>query len=290
MGKHKGGSFSLFDSYMANYQQNSTNMSDNAAGEQAPSLPDSMRVSTLLEQIGCERSWSQDQIDNDLRVLDRNRLYFIRDLRSLSNYSWQVIDLLPLVRDLLREAVTPGWDTEQNYYAEKMKKKAKKKEKKEKKAARYNNTMIGEPVQPDTTRTAFRNGASAPEKGEKEEKQKNKKDSEKHSSSSSSSSSSESSDSASEVEISKGTSQTTSTFSGRPIQAVDNQRIRVRTASGAVYECDRFCPHKKVDLTAWGQVMGNTLICTKHNWKFSLEGGGSGPKGRTVHPCRVNDW
>lgn len=49
-----------------------------------------------------------------------------------------------------------------------MKKKAKKKEKKDKKAARYSNTMIGEPVQPDTVRTTFRNGTSAPEKGEKE--------------------------------------------------------------------------------------------------------------------------
>ncbi|KAG2227892.1 hypothetical protein INT45_002130 [Circinella minor] len=79
-------------------------------------------------------------------------------------------------------------------------------------------------------------------------------------------------------------------ISGRPITPVSSNRIQVRTATGDTFECDRFCPHKGVDLSTWGQVLGNKLICTKHNWSFSLEGGGVGPKGRSVHPCRVNDW
>lgn len=78
--------------------------------------------------------------------------------------------------------------------------------------------------------------------------------------------------------------------SSRPIQPIDNRRIRVRTASGTTYECDRLCPHKGVDLSAWGQVRGDTLVCTKHSWTFPLEGGGVGTGGRSVNPCQVNDW
>lgn len=107
------------------------------------------------------------------------------------------------------------------------------------------------------------------------------------SSGSSDSSSSESSSSDSDKEEAKATQPV---FSGRPIKPVSNNRIRVRTSSGQVYECDRFCPHKGVDLSTWGQVLGNTLVCTKHNWSFGLDGPGIGSKGRTVHPCKVNDW
>jgi nitrite reductase/ring-hydroxylating ferredoxin subunit len=77
---------------------------------------------------------------------------------------------------------------------------------------------------------------------------------------------------------------------GRPIKAVSGNRIKVRAGDGSVYECDRYCPHKKVDLVSWGQVLGNTLVCTKHNWNFSLDGTGMNPKGRTLSPCQVNDW
>lgn len=35
------------------------------------------RASTLLEQIGKERSWSDEQIDCDLAVLEKNRLYYV---------------------------------------------------------------------------------------------------------------------------------------------------------------------------------------------------------------------
>lgn len=79
-------------------------------------------------------------------------------------------------------------------------------------------------------------------------------------------------------------------FSGRSIQPVSANRIRVQTTDGSVYEADRFCPHKKVDLSTWGQVVGNTLICSKHNWKFSLDGTSIATKGRSINPCKVNDW
>ncbi|KAI9315384.1 hypothetical protein BX666DRAFT_397076 [Dichotomocladium elegans] len=211
----------------------------NGADESVP-LPDSMRASTLLEQIGKERSWTDDQIEQDVDILDRNRLYYVRDLRALSDHSWTVIELLPLVRDLLRTAVEPNW--EKGYKEDKkMKKKMKKMMK-----AKYDGTedgngtsTIGEPVVPTADLT---------------------------------------------------TKQQPSVFTGRPIKPVGHNKIHVRTAAGEIYECDRFCPHKGVDLASWGQVMGNSLICTKHNWEFSLQEGVVGPKGRTIHPCRVNDW
>ncbi|KAG0174381.1 hypothetical protein DFQ30_004694, partial [Apophysomyces sp. BC1015] len=198
------------------------------------------RTSTLLEQLGQERSWTEDQIDHDINILENNRLYFVRDLRVLSEHSWTVIELLPLVRDLLRRAIDPDWDG--TYKA---------KEKRKKYRQLSANTRDGES-----------NGVQQED----------------------SSVSSSLSDVANEP-----TSQDLRVFTGRPIKAVSTNRIRVRTGAGEVFECDRFCPHKGVDLSTWGQVVGNSLICTKHNWQFGLEGG-VGPKGRTVHPCKVNDW
>ncbi|KAF9998745.1 hypothetical protein BGZ79_007581 [Entomortierella chlamydospora] len=65
------------------------------------------KASTLLEQIGAERSWSTRDIERDVDILERNRLYTIRDLRVLSPQSWKEIQLLPLVKDLLRLSVNP---------------------------------------------------------------------------------------------------------------------------------------------------------------------------------------
>ncbi|KAL0089109.1 hypothetical protein F4703DRAFT_1449751 [Phycomyces blakesleeanus] len=61
-------------------------------------LPDSMRTSTLIEQIGKERSWTEDQIDSDIDILEANRLGFVRDLRDLSDNSWKVI-YLPILKE-----------------------------------------------------------------------------------------------------------------------------------------------------------------------------------------------
>lgn len=114
-------------------------------------------------------------------------------------------------------------------------------------------------------------------------------DDRQESDSSSSSSSSSSSENQEEKQQPK-SSESAAAFTGRPIKAVSSSRIHVRTTAGKIYECDRRCPHKGVDLATWGQVLGNKLVCTKHNWQFDLDGSGLGSKGRTVHPCVVNDW
>lgn len=149
-------------------------------------------------------------------------------------------------------------------------------------------------VQGDTT------AQSKPDKKEKKDKKKNKSVSfskdgsdkmndDSCSSSSSSSSSSSNSESECDDKSCKPVEMKPKVFTGRPIQAVSANRIRVQTTDG-VYEADRFCPHKKVDLSTWGQVVGNTLICSKHNWKFNLDNSSVGTKGRTINPCKVNDW
>ncbi|KAF0528311.1 ammonium transporter [Gigaspora margarita] len=68
-------------------------------------LPDNMGVDMLLRQIGVEHSWPENQINSDINVLTKNRIFLIRDLRILSNESWKDIELLPIVKDLCREAI-----------------------------------------------------------------------------------------------------------------------------------------------------------------------------------------
>ncbi|KAI8074547.1 hypothetical protein BC940DRAFT_288503 [Gongronella butleri] len=363
MGK-KG--FSLFDSYMASMSMNDA---QDTADLTVP-MPDSMRTSTLIEQIGKDRGWTDDQVQSDVDILQKNRLYYVRDLRSLSDHSWTVLEILPLVRDLLRQAAgcdkagasspLDAFDSDE----EKKKKKEKKKDKKDKKKKK-----LGVPVQPsvlmggkdevalaehqdllatspeimddvlsqdpETIRNTIRNGSvdlgkdfdegdvqSPPmhPADSSDDASKPKKtvsfsshdgmiprsngtttggtlvdSSDESSTSSSSSSSSDDDESTMKNKKTKEVNASSSssgpkTFGARPIQAVSANRIRVKTATGDVYECDRFCPHKGVDLTTWGQVIGNTLVCSKHDWRFNLAGNGMGNKGRTVHPCKVNDW
>ena len=39
------------------------------------------------------------------------------------------------------------------------------------------------------------------------------------------------------------------------------------------YVVQRFCPHRKADLSEFGIVDGNTIVCTLHGWKFSADDG-----------------
>ena len=35
----------------------------------------------------------------------------------------------------------------------------------------------------------------------------------------------------------------------------------------------RACPHREADLSVFGEVEGNELVCTLHGWRFDLETG-----------------
>jgi UDP-MurNAc hydroxylase len=39
------------------------------------------------------------------------------------------------------------------------------------------------------------------------------------------------------------------------------------------YEVQRRCPHRNADLSVFGEIDGDDLVCTLHGWKFSLEDG-----------------
>ncbi|KAI9005850.1 hypothetical protein CLU79DRAFT_780702 [Phycomyces nitens] len=101
---------------------------------------DNMSVDELLKKIGEDQQWSESQVDNDTTILQRNRLYSVRDLRDLSDESWEIIELLPFVRDILRDKICPDWrenlgkDTKDG--KKKKKDKIQKRLKKEKKRAK----------------------------------------------------------------------------------------------------------------------------------------------------------
>jgi UDP-MurNAc hydroxylase len=39
------------------------------------------------------------------------------------------------------------------------------------------------------------------------------------------------------------------------------------------YICERTCPHRQADLTVFGEIDGDQLVCTLHGWRFDLETG-----------------
>ncbi len=39
------------------------------------------------------------------------------------------------------------------------------------------------------------------------------------------------------------------------------------------YLCERLCPHRQADLTVFGEIDGDHLVCTLHGWKFDLDSG-----------------
>lgn len=39
------------------------------------------------------------------------------------------------------------------------------------------------------------------------------------------------------------------------------------------YTFERYCPHRKADLSIFGEINGQVLTCTLHGWKFDLETG-----------------
>lgn len=39
------------------------------------------------------------------------------------------------------------------------------------------------------------------------------------------------------------------------------------------YVCQRRCPHRNADLSVFGEIDGNDLVCTLHGWRFDLETG-----------------
>jgi UDP-MurNAc hydroxylase len=39
------------------------------------------------------------------------------------------------------------------------------------------------------------------------------------------------------------------------------------------YVLQRYCPHRKADLSEFGVIEGDHVVCTLHGWKFQLSDG-----------------
>jgi UDP-MurNAc hydroxylase len=39
------------------------------------------------------------------------------------------------------------------------------------------------------------------------------------------------------------------------------------------YIVERTCPHRRADLSVFGEIDGDNLVCTLHGWRFNLETG-----------------
>lgn len=51
------------------------------------------------------------------------------------------------------------------------------------------------------------------------------------------------------------------------------------------YVCQRTCPHRQADLTVFGEIDGDELVCTLHGWRFDLATGES--LTAEGHPIRI---
>ncbi len=49
---------------------------------------------------------------------------------------------------------------------------------------------------------------------------------------------------------------------------IADQEIRIGD-----YVCERACPHRQADLSVFGEIDGDVLVCTLHGWRFDLETG-----------------
>ncbi|KAG1471765.1 hypothetical protein G6F56_001938 [Rhizopus delemar] len=121
----------------------------------AEKIHNTLNVKDLLGNIGKKKKWSEKDVENDISILEKNRIYTVNDLKSLSRESWAQIELLPLVKDLLRLAIDPDW-LENDQHQSNNKQAEEKKEKKEKKKDKKKNKNkekkkdfeLGEPVVP----------------------------------------------------------------------------------------------------------------------------------------------
>lgn len=59
---------------------------------------------------------------------------------------------------------------------------------------------------------------------------------------------------------------------GRKLVHIAGREVAVFRAEGALYALDNACPHAGNPLVE-GELVGRTLVCAYHAWKFDLETG-----------------
>ena len=77
---------------------------------------------------------------------------------------------------------------------------------------------------------------------------------------------------------------------GRAVVEEDGHEIAVFLVEGRVHALANTCPHEGNPLVE-GDLLGPTLTCAYHNWRFDLETGAClfGDKPARVYPAEVRD-
>ena len=66
-------------------------------------------------------------------------------------------------------------------------------------------------------------------------------------------------------------------FDGRrdvkPVTLLGERFVLFRDERGRYGLLDRHCPHRQADLSVFGEIEGDVLVCTLHGWRFDLTTG-----------------
>lgn len=62
-------------------------------------------ISELMHRLGAKRGWSELEIASDVNVLVASRILTLNDLKRLKNNQMYSLDLLPIVKQMLTDAV-----------------------------------------------------------------------------------------------------------------------------------------------------------------------------------------
>jgi hypothetical protein len=91
-----------------NSNNNNNNNNNGERTYPTNSIPDACLAEQLLTRIAFEHSWTPEELEHDLHVLNSHRIRTAKDIRRISREVWHEIpELLPVTKDLLRQAV--GW-------------------------------------------------------------------------------------------------------------------------------------------------------------------------------------
>ena len=71
-------------------------------------LPNDTSTVLVLQRLATYNQWSQEEFNLDMSILEQQRLRTVSQLRFLSDEGWKALPLLPLVKDLLKDAI---WKT-----------------------------------------------------------------------------------------------------------------------------------------------------------------------------------
>eukprot|EP00123_Amoebidium_parasiticum_P009006 comp19150_c0_seq1/m.21827 comp19150_c0_seq1/g.21827 ORF comp19150_c0_seq1/g.21827 comp19150_c0_seq1/m.21827 type:complete len:357 (-) comp19150_c0_seq1:601-1671(-) len=196
---------------------------------------DDVSTEEIMADIAKARKWTSIQVASDMRSLVHNRLSTAGDLRALSAESWQIVELLPLVKDLIKKALDRRIDDGSGLDLEC------------ESSSSSSSSSSGEECEGVETEQALPSEVGSRRLN--------------------------------------GLNGTGESAVPKMAKTSRGNRMTVKNdRDGKMYEVDRYCPHKGVDMMGKSQVRNGQLICLKHDWEFDLTGGGMcRKKGKSIN-------